>query len=160
MPSLWGPAFSLPAASCQAADMPPERWHAEDTLSSSCSGRQTAMMGVTVEPRPLGWLGPLAAFEQESNTDSHSVRKRAQAAQRPAAEPGEQAPQSQEQSTVNDSVMEALSMAVSWEPVILCPGGVSVSRARRLVPCHGCLAGIAEVQGRLRWVALPWSKQR
>ena len=60
---------------------------------------------VTTETRPLGRLGQLGEFEQdsntdselESNTDSHSAQSKAHVARQSAAERGEEAPHSKEQ---------------------------------------------------------------
>ena len=60
---------------------------------------------VATKTRHLNWLGQLgeqdgnADSKQESNTDAHSARKKAQAAQQAKVKPGEKAPQSKEQSS-------------------------------------------------------------
>ena len=65
---------------------------------SACSGWH---MCVTTETRHLNRLGQLGECGQESNTDSHGARNKAQAAQQSTAVPlaGEKAPQSKGQST-------------------------------------------------------------
>ena len=63
-------------------------------------------MCVATEARPLDRLGQLGEFEQdsntasdlESNTDSHSAQSKAHVARQAAAERGEEAPHSKEQS--------------------------------------------------------------
>ena len=62
---------------------------------------------VTTETRPLDRLGQLSAFEEDSNTDSelgsntytHSAQNKAHVARQSAAEHGEEALHSKEQST-------------------------------------------------------------